>query len=141
MPTKYDIVKQTKAPLSKAAEYYMHPENLPKVHPDFVKDVKIISRDGDTIMLEQQMEMMGRKLKASNRMTWNSAENRVEVNTLEGDGKGSKITIGLKAIPSGTEMHYWAEMEFGALGFFVKGRAKSSFEKVADEDAKALDAM
>jgi hypothetical protein len=32
-------------------------------------------------------------------------------------------------------------MEFGALGFFIKGPAKSSFEKVAEEDAKALDAM
>ena len=141
MPTKYDIVKQTKAPISKAIDYYSHPENLPKIHPDFVKDVKIISRDGSTIMLEQQMEMMGRKLKASNKMTWNATENKFEVDTLEGDGKGSKITIALKEIPSGTEMHYWAEMEFGALGFFIKGKAKTSFEKVAEEDARALDAM
>lgn len=141
MPTKYDVVKQTKAPISKAIDYYSHPENLPKVHPDFVKDVKILSREGNTIMLEQHMEMMGRKLKASNKMTWNDAEKKVEVDTLEGDGKGSKITIALKEIQTGTEMHYWAEMEFGALGFFIKGRAKQSFEKVAEEDAKALDAM
>jgi hypothetical protein len=141
MPTKYDVVKQTKAPISKAIDYYSHPENLPKVHPDFVKDVKVISRDGNTIKLEQQMEMMGRKLKAVNTMTWDSANNKFLVNTLDGDGKGSKITIELKQIPSGTEMHYWAEMEFGALGFFIKGRAKDSFVKVADEDAKALDAM
>lgn len=141
MPTKYDVVKQTKAPLSKAVEYYSHPENLPKVHPDFVKDVKIISREGSTIKLEQQMEMMGRRLKAVNAMVWDGANNKFEVSTLEGDGKGSKITIELKEIPSGTEMHYWAEMEFGALGFFIKGRAKDSFVKVADEDAKALDAM
>ena len=141
MPTKYDVVKQTKAPMSKAMDYYFHPENLPKFHPSFVKDVKIISTDGETIKLEQQMEMMGRKLKAVNKMTRNSAEHKFEVDTLEGDGKGSKIRIELKEIPSGTEMHYWAEMEFGALGFFIKGPAKSSFEKVAEEDAKALDAM
>jgi hypothetical protein len=141
MPTKYDVVKQTKASMNKAMDYYMHPENLPKIHPDFVKDVKITSRQGDTIMLEQQMEMMGRKLKAVNKMMWNAAEHKLEVDTLEGDGKGSKITIALKEIPSGTEVHYWAEMEFGALGFFIKGRAKASFEKVAEEDAKALDAM
>jgi hypothetical protein len=141
MPTKYDVVKQTKAPLSKAMDYYFHPENLPKFHPNFVKDVKIISTEGDTIKLEQQMEMMGRKLKAVNTMTRNTAEHKFEVNTLEGDGKGSKITIVLKEIPTGTEMHYWAEMEFGAMGLFIKGPAKSSFEKVADEDAKALDAM
>ena len=88
MPTKYDVVKQTKAPLSKAIDYYQHPENLPKIHPDFVKDVKIVSREGNTIMLEQQMEMMGRKLKASNKMTWNGAEHRSEIDTLAGEGKG-----------------------------------------------------
>ena len=49
---------------SKAMDYYLHPENLPKVHPNFVKDVKIISTEGDTITLEQHMEMMGRKLKS-----------------------------------------------------------------------------
>ena len=141
MPTKYDVVVQTKAPISKAIDYYSHPENLPKVHPDFVKDVKIISRDGSTVKLEQQMEMMGRRLKAVNTMAWDSANNKFVVNTLEGDGRGSKITIELKQVPSGTEVHYWAEMEFGALGFFIKGRAKESFVKVADEDAKALDAM
>ncbi len=101
MPTKYDVVKQTKAPMSKAIDYYSHPENLPKVHPDFVKDVKIISRDGNTIKLEQQMEMMGRKLKAVNTMAWDSANNKFEVDTLEGDGKGSKITIAVEADPVG----------------------------------------
>ncbi len=141
MPTRYDVVKQTKAPLSKAMDYYFHPENLPKIHPDFVKGVKITSAEGDTIMLEQQMEMMGRKLKAVNKMTRISADHKFVVDTLEGDGKGSKITIVLKETPSGTELHYWAEMEFGAMGFFIKGRAKESFEKVADEDARALDAM
>jgi len=141
MPTKYDVVKQTKAPMSKAMDYYMHPENLPKIHPDFVKDVKILGAEGNTIKLEQHMEMMGRKLRAVNTMTRNDAEHKFEVDTVEGDGKGSKITIALREIPNGTEMHYWAEMELGALGFFVKGRAKASFEKVAEEDAKALDAM
>ena len=141
MPTRYDTVVQTKAPMAKAMDYYAHPENLPKVHPDFVKEVKILSSNGNTITLEQTMEMMGRKLHAKNTMTRNDMDHKIEVNTLEGDGKGSKITIALKEIPTGTEMHYWAEMEFGALGFFIKGKAKASFEKVAVEDARALDAM
>jgi len=141
MPVKFEVTKQSKAPMSKAMEYYMHPENLPKVHPSFVKEVKVISADGDTIMLEEQMEMLGRKLKAVNKMVRNSTEHKFEIDTLEGDGKGSKITIALKETPSGTEIHYSADMELGPLGFFARGPAKSSFEKVADEDAKALDAM
>lgn len=141
MPTKYDTVVQTKATIGKAMDYYFHPENLPKVHPDFVKDVKILSTEGDTIKLEQHMEMMGRHLKAVNTMTRDSAAHKFVVDTTDGDGKGSKITIDLKEAASGTEVHYWAEMEFGALGFFIKGKAKQSFEKVAQEDAKALDSL
>jgi hypothetical protein len=140
VPTKYEVTKQTKAPIGKAMDYYFHPENLPQIHPNFVKEVKIISSEGDAIMLEQHMEMMGRKLKSTNKMVRNTPEHKFEIDTLEGDGKGSKITIELKEIPSGTELHYSAAMEFGALGFFIKGPAKSSFEKVAEEDARALDA-
>jgi len=133
-------VKHTKAPPAKVMDYYMHPENLPKVHPDFFKEAKVLSTEGNSLVVEETMEMMGRKLHAKNRMTRIDAEKRVEVDTLEGDGKGSKITIALKEIPTGTEIHYFAEMEFGAVGFLIKGRAKASFEKTAEEDRVALDA-
>jgi hypothetical protein len=141
MPAKFEVTKQTKASLSKAMDYYMHPENLPKVHPGFVKEVKVMSAEGDTIMLEQHAEIMGRHLKAVNKMTRNSGEHKFEIDTMEGDGKGSKITIALKEIPTGTELHYWAELELGPLGLFAKGPAKSTFERTADEDAKAMDSM
>lgn len=141
MPTNFEVTKQTKAPIAKVMDYYFHPENLPKYHPGFVKDVKITSTQGDTIMLEQHMEMMGRKLRAQNKLTRDPANRKFEVDTLEGDGKGSKIWISLKEVPSGTEINMKAAMEFGALGFFIKGPAKSNFEKVADEDVKALDGM
>ena len=141
MPTKFEVTRQTKAPISKAMDYYWHPENLPKYHPNFVKDVKILSTEGNTINLEQSMEMMGRKLHSKNKLTVDTAAHKFEVDTLDGDGKGSKIWIELKEVPNGTENHTSAAMEFGALGFFIKGPAKSNFEKVADEDIKALDAM
>jgi polyketide cyclase/dehydrase/lipid transport protein len=141
MPTKFEVSKQTKASLGQAMDYYMHPENLPKVHPSFVKEVKIMSAEGDTITLEQHAHLMGKNLRSVNKMVRNEGEHKFEINTLEGDGKGSKIVIELKETPSGTNLHYWAEMELGALGFFAKGPAKSSFEKVAEEDARALDAL
>lgn len=141
MPAKFEVNKQTKAPISQAMDYYMHPENMPKIHPSFVKEVKIMSAEGDTITLEQHMQMMGRKLRAVNKLVRNSGEHKFEINTLEGDGKGSKIWIELKETPSGTDLHYRAEMELGALGFFAKGPAKSSFERVAEEDANALNAL
>jgi hypothetical protein len=142
MATKWEFKRQTRAPVSKVIDYFAHPENLPKVHPDFVKNVTIKSSDQDTINFEQQMELMKRKLVSQNKMTVNRQENKVVVDTLDGDGKGSKVTMALKEIPrGGTEIDYMAEMELGPLGFFAKGPAKSAMEKVADEDAKNLDAL
>jgi len=139
MPAKWDITTQTKAPVAKVVEYFTHPENLPKVHPDFVKSVTIKGRDGDVISFEQQMELMRRKIVSQNKMMVNRTVNSIEINTLEGDGKGSKITMNFVPNQSGTEIKYHAEMELGALGVFAKGPAKSAMEKVAKEDAAQLD--
>jgi hypothetical protein len=154
MPVEFEVTRQTKASLSKAMDFYMHPENLPKIHPDYVKEVKIVSTDGDTIMLEQQMDVMGMKIRAVNKMVRKSEQHEFETDTVEGDGKGSKITIALKEIPSGTEIRYFVEMETGSfpIGFLGTGsiirrpyvffdRVSQFFGKVADEDKKVLDEL
>jgi hypothetical protein len=142
MANKWEFKRQTKAPVSKVLDYFAHPENLPKVHPDFVKNVTIKSSDQNTINFEQQIELMMRKIVLQNKMTINRSENKIVVDTLDGDGKGSKVTMALKDIPgSGTEIDYLAEMELGPLGFFAKGSAKNAMEKVANEDAKNLDSL
>jgi hypothetical protein len=141
MPTKFEATRQTKAPLPKTVDYFMHLENMPKIHPDFVKDVKITSKEGDTMTFEEHLQMMGRKLRSVNKLSLNRQENKLEIDTLEGDGKGSKVTIALKEVPTGTEVKYSAAMELGPLGFFAKGPAKSTFERTVDEDIKTLDAL
>src|ERR1700730_15089457 len=110
MPAKWEFSRQTKAPVPKVLEYFTHPENLPKHHPDFVKAVTIKSREGYVIMFEQQMELMRRKINSSNKMEVNRAQNVIQINTLEGDGKGSKITMSFVPSGSGTEIKYTAEM-------------------------------
>jgi hypothetical protein len=140
MATKWDFSRQTKAPVPKVIEYFTHPENLPKRHPDFMKSVTIKSQEGDVVTFEQQMELMRRKINSLNTLTLNRAENRIEINTMEGDGKGSKITMSFSPNQAGTQINYHAEMELGALGIFAKGPAKSAMEKVATEDAGFLDA-
>ena len=141
MPAKWEFTKQTKAAVPKAIEYFMHPEDMPKRHPDFAKQVTVKSREGDTVTFEQQLELMKRKLNSLNRLSLNRDQNLFQIDILEGDGKGSKIAMALREIPNngGTEIKYNAEMELGPLGFFAKGPAKSAMEKVADEDAKFLD--
>jgi hypothetical protein len=140
MANKWEFTRQTKAPVPKVIEYFSHPENLSKVHPDFVKAITIKNATADNIDFEQQMELMRRKIVSTNKMTIDRAGNRVVVDTVEGDGKGSKVIMAMKELPTGgTEINYLAEMELGPLGFFAKGAAKSAMEKVANEDAHNLD--
>ena len=141
MPARFETTIQTKAPLTKALDYYMRPENLSKIHPGFVKDVRIISREGDVVTIEQHAEIMGRKIRSVNKMTLDRPTNTFNIDTLDGDGKGSKILMVVKEIPMGTEVRYSATLELGALGFFAKGPAKSTFERTAQEDRQQLDAL
>lgn len=141
MPTNWDKTGKTKATLAGAVGYYMHPENLPKSHPGFVKEVKILSNEGDRIRLEQRASIMGRTIRSVNTLALDRATNTFSVDTLEGDGRGSKITMSLKQVPGGTEVMYKASMELGPLGFFAKGPAKGQFEKAVDEDMACLDAL
>ena len=141
MPARFETTIQTKAPVSKALEYYMHPENLPKIHPGFVKEVKILSREGDMVTVEQHAEIMGRKIKSVNKMTLDRSTNTFNIDTMDGDGKGSKIIMAVKETPTGTEVRYSAALELGALGFFAKGPAKSTFERTAQEDRQQLDTL
>ena len=141
MATKWEFTRQTKAPISKTMDYFMHPENLPKLHSEFVKSVTMKGTEGDTITFEQQMEMMRRKIVSQNKLSLWRQDNKITIDTFEGDGKGSKITMAFTEVQGGTEIKYTAEMELGRIGFFAKGPARSAMEKVADEDAKNLDSM
>ncbi len=141
MPANWEKTVQTKAPLSEAMGFYMDVENIAKVHSSFVKEVKILSRDDNTVTIEQRAAVMGRNLRSVCKITFNRTANTLVQEYLEGDGKGSIINVALKSIPTGTEVHFAASMELGGLGFFIKGPAKKTFENTVDEDIKALDAL
>ena len=141
MPTDWEKTGKTKAPILKAIEFYMHPENLPKVHPNFVKEVKVLESEGGVIRIEQHAAMMGKKIRSVNTLTFDETTQTLHVDTLEGDGKGSKVTMTLKQVADGTEVKYSASLELGRLGLFAKGPAKGQFERTVDEDMAAMDAL
>lgn len=141
MADAWEFTRSTKAPVPKVMEYLSHPENYPKNHPDFIRGVSVKSTEAGAIIYEQEVGMMGRTLKQMQKMTVMSAENKVLIDTIDGSGKGSRITMTVSANPAGgSQVKYVAEMKLGPLGFMAKGAAKSEMEKVANEDAKNLDA-
>ena len=140
MPTKFELTRQAKANISDTMDFHMHPEIYPQISPDVFKQVTIKSKDADIVTFEWRGEFMRRKMVGVNRITLNREAHTVIEETIEGAGKGSKMTHSLMELPNGTEDHYTATMEFGALGFLAKGAWKSVLEKAFDEGVKKLDA-
>ncbi|MDG6949109.1 MAG: hypothetical protein JRM77_04515 [Nitrososphaerota archaeon] len=128
---------KTQAPISKAIEFCMHPENLPKVHPNLVKEVEVLGYGGG-VRIEQHAAMMGKKISSINTLTFDEATQTLYVDTLEGDGKGSKVTMALKQVADGTEVKYSASLELGRLGLFAKGPAKGQFERIWSTKTRPL---
>ena len=140
MPTNFEFTRQTKANISDTMDFYMHPEFMAQISPDVFKQVTIKSKDADTITYEWRGEFMRRKMIGVNKLTLNKDARTIVEETIEGSGKGSKMTHSFKELPNGTEMKYTQAMEFGALGFLAKGAWKSVVEKGFDEAVKRLDA-
>lgn len=141
MPARFQTTIHTRATLARAIDYYLHPENLVKVHPEFIKKVRIVAREKDSVVLEQHAEMMGQRIVSLNRLHLDRPTSRFVIDTIDGDGKGSRIIMLLRKIPSGTEVRYRAFMELGPLGFFVKGQVELTFERTAQQDKRQLDML
>jgi len=142
MPTNFEFTRQTKANISDTMDYYMRPEFIPQTGSDFMKQVTIKSRDGDTVTYEWQGEAMSRKVSGVNTLNLNKDARTIIMETIEMQGgqKGSKMTYSFKELPNGTEIKCSQEMEMGALGFLAKRWWKSVFDKGFDAEVKRLDA-
>ncbi len=141
MLTMWEKTGRTKAPLSRVIEYYMNPESIARVHPKLVREVKILSNEGDMVTWEQRLSHMGMNLHSVVKSSLNKSTNVIETEVIGGTGKGTRMTRTMKEIPTGTEVHYAYNPKLCALGFLVKGRAKRGFVKTVDEDLKALDTL
>jgi hypothetical protein len=142
MPLEWGKAGHTKAMISEVIDYYMNPEvHVAKVHPKFVKEVKILSNERDAVTWEQCYSLFGINLRSIVKSSLNEATNTIETRVLDGSGKGTRMTRSLKAIPTGTELHFTFRPKLGALGLFLKGRAKKGFEETVNEDLLALDAL
>ncbi|MGA1974419.1 MAG: hypothetical protein ABSG92_02185 [Conexivisphaerales archaeon] len=120
MVVRLEAERQRKAPPSKALERFSRPENLPKVNLDFVKGVRIVRKEGDMITFEQDPAIAGRKIHPLNKHFISRAGRSVRIDNLEGDDKGSEISVTFDEAPGGTTLHYLAETRLGPLFFVTK---------------------
>ena len=76
-------------------EYFTNVEDLPHFHPEYIKNVRIIHRQGsnnnNNVEFEQEASFHGKKIKSMNRLIIH--ENSIKIETKDGNGKGSRTNI------------------------------------------------
>ena len=101
-------------------------------YSSYWKSVKLVSRDGNSSTYQTVAEAEGRQLKSVTRMTTVLNE-RIDAETIDGDGKGTKMAFKLTKIPNGTQLTLEGEIVLPGfakmLGGLVKGRIESGMRQ------------
>ncbi len=116
-------------------------EKLQSKLPQIFKSVKIISREGNSIVTEEFVKMAGREITQKVKHIIQPTEKH-EVFILEGDAKGSYIVESYEETSEGTKIIVEGDFKLAGnlnlLGFFAKGKIEKSINEVMDEFAKIL---
>ena len=116
-------------------------ENLPSKLPHIFKSVKVISREGNSIITEELVKMAGRDIAQKVKHVIQPTEQH-EVFILKGDAKGSHIVESYEETSEGTKIIVEGDFKLAGklnlLGFFAKGKIEKSINEVMGEFAKLL---
>jgi len=138
---KVKVEKIIKAKKDKVFSTMTDFENLPSKLPQIFKSVKIISREGNSVVTEEFVKMAGRDIIQKVKHVIQPTEKH-EVFILEGDAKGSHIIESYEETSEGTKIIVEGDFKLAGmlnlLGFFAKVKIEKSINEVMDEFAKIL---
>jgi len=138
---KVKVEKIIKAKKDKVFSTMTDFEDLPSKLPQIFKSVKIISREGNSIVTEELVKMGGRDITQKVKHVIQPTEKH-EVFILEGDAKGSHIVESYEETTEGTKIIVEGDFKLAGnlnlLGFFAKVKIEKSINEVMDEFAEIL---
>jgi hypothetical protein len=145
MTIRIDLSKEVKASVSQVLDYFTNVEALPRFHPEYIKNVTIVSReDGENnnnnIEFEQEGSFHGKKIKSINKLTRLGNENTIQIEIIDGNGKGSVTTIKCQEVsPGNTQIRLEGELHYGILEKFLSRSIHGITEKTLEEDIHNLE--
>lgn len=143
MTIRIDLTKEVKAPVKHVLDYFTNVEELPRFHPEYIKNVRIVNKEegeNRSIEFEQEGSFHGKKIKSVNRLTRLSSENTIRIEIIDGNGKGSITTIRCEEVsPSNTQVKLEGELHYGLLEKFLSRSIHGITEKTLEEDVHNLE--
>jgi hypothetical protein len=146
MTVRIDLTKEVKAPVRRVLDYFTSVEELPRFHPEYIRHVRILSREeghnnnNNTIEFEQEGSFHGKKITSINRLTRAGNENTIRIEIIDGNGKGSVTTIRCQEVsPDSSQIRLEGELHYGILEKLLSRSIHSITEKTLEEDINNLE--
>jgi ribosome-associated toxin RatA of RatAB toxin-antitoxin module len=134
MTVRIYLSKEVRSSVQHVLEYFMNIEKIPRFHPEYIRNVRIIhSKNDKNIEFEQEASFHGKKIKSMNRLIRN--ENSIEIETIGGNGKGSRTNIRCQELtPENTRITLEGELHYGLLEKLLGGSIHAITERMLKED-------
>ena len=135
------LAETIKASHEKVFNFLSDFEKAPQ-YSSYWKSVKLVKREGNTVTYETVAEAEGRRMKAVTKITAQPNQ-RLDAETVDGDGKGTRMCFMLATVPEGTQLSLQGEIVLPTfaklLGSIVKGRIESGMKQELSTIKKALE--
>jgi uncharacterized membrane protein len=136
-----NLTETINAPPEKVFSFLSDFEKAPQ-YSNYWKSVKPVKRDGNSVTYETVSEAEGRKMTSVTKITA-QPNRRLDAETIEGDGKGTRMSFILAGVPDGTQLTLQGEIVLPGfaklLGGVVKGRIESGMKQELSIMKKALE--
>ncbi len=130
------MTKIVRAPRSKVTEYFGDPEKYRIVHERYWKSFRILAQEHNVAYVDEVWEIAGRRAVFTHKITLN-LPNRIDMEIVKGDGKGSRETITFEEVAEHTKVTYAADYRLpGAVGSFLGWLAAKQMKMVLEDMAE-----
>ena len=85
--------REVNASADQVLEYFMNIQDLPRFHPEFIKNVTILEQQANNITFRQEASFFGNNVSSVNRLTKLPSNDTIIIETIDGSGKGSKFSL------------------------------------------------
>ena len=126
-----NLTETIKAPPEKVFGFIREFQKAPQ-YSNYWKSVKLVKKEGDSATYETTTEAEGRKMNSVTKFT-PSPPQKLATETIDGDGKGTKMSFTLTPVPEGTKLNLQGEIVLPGfakmLGGIVKGRIEAGMRE------------
>jgi uncharacterized membrane protein len=135
--------RQVNASADQVLEYLMNIQDLPRFHPEFIKNVTILEQQANNITFRQEASFFGNNVSSINKLTKLPSNDTIIIETIDGNGKGSKFSLTWQETsPNNTQITLDGEFLFQSPpGMPLDDIIRQVAEKRLDEDVVHIEQL